>query len=278
MARPMTVAEKARFKSFFPALDVNKAVVTDGPSMAYNCIAWTVGITNRWIWPGSSLASFDTFYQGFGFVRAGDGPIAAWGQSTSKMTHGCVSGIGHGTRWESKCGADLRIQHGLAELVGSVYGRAIAFYRPSRVVTVMNQPVAELVMKEKTARSYLSAAQRRQLAGEIERLPAALRTAYASAFSAWKQTWFSGGLAISSDPHTRAIGQEYDALIAMGPAIIPLVVETLADPENFLALQLYDAVQSNEQLLVQFGPEDERIVEGEQGRANRVVRAWFANR
>jgi hypothetical protein len=65
--------------------------------------------------------------------------------------------------------------------------------------------------------------------------------------------------------------------IALGPAIIPFVIEKLADPENFLALQLYDAIQPNETLLVQFEPDDERIPEGEQGRAQRVVQAWFAN-
>lgn len=60
--------------------------------------------------------------------------------------------------------------------------------------------------------------------------------------------------------------------------ILPLLIEKLADPENFLALQLYDAMQTDENLLVQFEPEDERIVEGEQGRARRVVQVWFANR
>jgi hypothetical protein len=133
-------------------------------------------------------------------------------------------------------------------------------------------------MKEKVVKSYMSAAQRKALAEERERIPADLRAAYEGAFAAWKATWFSGGLAISSNPHTRAVGKEYDALIAMGPAIIPLVVESLADPENFLALQLYDAIQPNEQLLVQYEPEDERVLEGEQGRAQRVVQAWFANR
>ena len=71
---------------------------------------------------------------------------------------------------------------------------------------------------------------------------------------------------------------EYDVLIAMGPAIIPLVVESLAEPDNFFALQLYDAIQPNDQLLVQFEADDERILEGEQGRAQRVVQSWFANR
>jgi len=278
MARPMTAAEKARFKGYFPGLDVDRAVVTDGPSTVYNCISWTVGVTNRWLWPGSGLANFDTFYRGFGFVRAGDGPIAAWGHSPTNMTHGSVSGPGHGARWESKCGPDLRIQHGLSELVGSSYGRVIAFYRRGRALSAANESVAEEIMKEKTIKSYMSSTQRKTLAGECGKLPIDLRAAYENAFAAWKATWFSGGLAINSNPHTRTVGKEYDALIAMGPAIIPLVVESLADPENFLTLQLYDAIQPNEQLLVQFEPDDERILEGEQGRAQRAVQAWFANR
>ncbi len=66
-------------------------------------------------------------------------------------------------------------------------------------------------------------------------------------------------------------------LTNLGPVILPLVIEKLADPENFLALQLYDTMQTNERLLVQFEPDDERILEGEPGRARRVVQAWFAN-
>ena len=59
---------------------------------------------------------------------------------------------------------------------------------------------------------------------------------------------------------------------------MPLVVEKLAEPDSFLALQLYDAIQANERLVVQYGPDDERILEGEQGRARRVVQAWRTNR
>ena len=75
-ARPMTAAEKQRFAGYFPSLDVNKVVVTDGPSSVYNCIAWTVGITGRWLWPGNALALFDTFYQGLGYARSATGPVA----------------------------------------------------------------------------------------------------------------------------------------------------------------------------------------------------------
>jgi hypothetical protein len=154
----------------------------------------------------------------------------------------------------------------------------VAFYRRTRTVSAANESVAEEIMTEKTGRSYLSAAQRKALADVRARIPTDLRATYDRAFAAWKATWFRGGLAINSDPYSRAVGPEYDALIALGPGIIPLVVESLADPENFFALQLYDAIQPNDQLLVQFGPDDERVLEGEQGRARRVVQAWFANR
>lgn len=279
MARPMTPAEKQRFRGYFPSLDVDRAVVTGEVSTMYNCISWTVGITNRWLWPGNSLANFDIFYRNFGFIRSSDGSIAAWGLSASNLTHGSVSGPGHGPRWESKCGGDLRIQHGLNELISSSYGRVLAFYRRSRIMaTGAYEAVRRGVMKEKPTKSYLSAVQKRALHAEQQEVPEELRAAFDRAFAAWKSTWFRGGLAVSSDPHTRSVGIEYDALIALGPAILPLLIEQLADPENFMALQLYDALQSNEKLLVQLEMGDERIMEGEQGRAQRVVQAWFANK
>jgi len=277
MARPMTAAEKRRFLGYFPSLNVNQAVVTGEVSTVYNCIAWTVGFADRWLWPGSALANFNAFYRGFGLVRAGVGPIAAWGQSTTSMTHGSISGPGHGPRWESKCGGDLRIQHGLNELVGSTYGRVLAFYRRSGAHKPLFARLVEKSMKERVSKSYLSPAEKKRLRDQLGSVPAKLRAAFDAAFSAWKDTWFCGGLAINSNPHSRAVGREFDTLIALGPAVLPLVIEKLADPDNFMALQLYDAMQPNQSLLVQFEAEDERILEGEQGRARRVVQAWFAN-
>ncbi len=278
MARPMTAAEKQRFRGNFPNLDVDRAVVTGDTSTVYNCIAWTVGYTDRWLWPGSSISNFDSFYKGFGFVRGRDGPVASWGHSTSNMTHGCIAGPSHGPRWESKCWGDLRIQHGLNELVGSSYGRVVAFYRRSRLVDDPYTTIMEADMNERTPKSSLTVAQKKVLREQRGGVPADLQAAFDAAFNAWKDTWFSGGLGISSDPHTRAVGKEFDALIALGPQILPLVVDKLADADNFLALQLYDAIQPDERLVVQYGPDDERILEGEQGRARHVVQAWLTNR
>lgn len=61
MDRPMTPDEKSDFKRWFPNLDVDKAVVTGEISTKYNCLAWTVGVTDKWLWPGAAIADFDTF-------------------------------------------------------------------------------------------------------------------------------------------------------------------------------------------------------------------------
>ena len=216
-----------------------------------------------------------------GFFPVGDGPIAAWGQSISDMTHGCISGLRvHGPRWESKCGGDLRIQHGLNELVGSSYGRALAFYRRSSRVDGAFAAILEASMKEKTAKPILTVAQRRTLREQRSRIPAQVQVAFETALKAWKDTWFGGGLAISSDPHTRTVGREFDALVALGPEILPLVVEARRSGElPAFVLQLDDAIQPDPRLIVQDGPEDERILEGEHlGRVLRALQAWLTNR
>jgi hypothetical protein len=122
-----------------------------------------------------------------------------------------------------------------------------------------------------------TAKQRAALKSIAAEVDAKTQQAFQAAFAMWKKTWFQGGLAVSSDPHTRTVGEEFDALVALGPKILPLVVERLADPDNFLALQLYDALQPNPNLIVQFEPDDERILSGEQGHAHEVIKQWPAS-
>lgn len=62
----------------------------------------------------------------------------------------------------------------------------------------------------------------------------------------------------------------------MGAQVLPLVVAKLAEPDEFFALQLYDALVGSESLRVDVAPEDEQIFEGEQGRAEKVVKRWLA--
>lgn len=55
-------------------------------------------------------------------------------------------------------------------------------------------------------------------------------------YDAWKATWWLSHN--STDPATRAAGDEFKALVALGPKIVPLVVNRLLDPNDFIAVVL----------------------------------------
>lgn len=276
MARAMTPAEKQRFRVYFPALNVDQAVVTAEVSKVYNCLSWTLGITNRWIWPGGTIQAFDALYNGAGFVRAGTGPIAAWGSSLTQMTHGCISGTGHGPRWESKCGADLRIQHGLNELVGASYGRVLAFYTPRRAANKGPEKLSAEIRKMPRRRSNVSRGNVSALKKEVAAIPEDVRHEFEVRYVAWRDTWDAPHLMLSSDPGVSRFSKEFAEVAALGPQVLPLVVAKLAEPNEFFALQLYDTLVGSGSLRVDVEPEDERIFDGEQGRAEQVVKRWLA--
>jgi len=148
------------------------------------------------------------------------------------------------------------------------------YYRKARL---FESQKIDALMTKKIMKATLTAKERSTLKSIAAEVDARTKQAFQSAFAAWKKTWFEGGLAISSDPHTRTVGREFDALVALGPKILPLLVERLTEPDNFLALQLYDTVQPSPRLIVQFEPDDERILSGEQGRAQEVVKQWLAS-
>ncbi len=101
----------------------------------YNCIAWSEGVTTRWVWPGETLASFDTEYARSGFRRlstldtslqAGVLKICLYAKD-GKMTHAALQNS-DGT-WSSKLGSDPLIRHLTADVFGSTsYGRPVAIY------------------------------------------------------------------------------------------------------------------------------------------------------
>lgn len=270
MARSMTPTEKTTYKGLFPKLDVDAAVVTDGDTPVYNCLAWTLGITDRWIWPGASAADFDRLYGQYGYRRANNGPIAAWGQTQSQMTHGCISGSSHGPRWESKLGRLLRIQHGLSELEGAAYGKVQFFYDKSLAAVPPSSNRTATLMDE----LRLTDADQQALAAEINEIVPSLLKRFEKLYAAWQKTWSRADIALSSDPSAVRHSTEYLALAALGPQIIPLIVERLSKEDEFFALQLYDAVQENPALIISLHS-DERVLGGEQLRAMETVKRYL---
>lgn len=279
MARPMTATEKTAYSAAFPSLNVNNAVVTGEVTTIYNCLAWTLGITNAWVWPGATEADFDRLYNGAGFVRAANGPIAAWGYSASDMTHGSISGAGHGPRWESKCGPGLRIQHGLTELetppnVGAKYGRVRYFYARRRftLADLVATFIARLRMRSLS--THISESDRGAVAEAARSLQPGVREEFEQHYRQWREGWSSEPVMLSSDPATVRSLPGFEQLQAMGADILPLVMERLLEPDEFFALQLYDVLHDGA-LSADTLPA-EYLSGGEQLRARLAVRAWLA--
>ena len=124
--------------------------------------------------------------------------------------------------------------------------------------------------------SLLSAGERAALKKEASQIASSTRREFEIRYAAWRKTWSEPHLAILSDPTVLRFSKEFAAVGALGPEILPLVIEKLTHPEEFFALQLYDALQENNSLRIDLDADDQRIFEGEQGRAQRLVKHWLA--
>ncbi|MCJ7516326.1 MAG: hypothetical protein MUO89_10290 [Dehalococcoidia bacterium] len=134
LGSPPSSEQKTRFLGAFPNL--RNWNITAPSSGAYNCIAWSVGITNQWLWPGNTVAAFDAFYAYYGWTPSANGKreygkrkVALWAIASS-CTHG--SRETYNCDWpESKCGSWERIMHDKFQMQGGYYGNIIKYYEKS---------------------------------------------------------------------------------------------------------------------------------------------------
>lgn len=113
--------------------------------------------------------------------------------------------------------------------------------------------------------------QRSRLEKEIAQIPADLRARFDELYRDWRKTWEQPDIQVSSDPRAVRKSREFDALVALGPRVLPLVVNKLLRPEEFFALQLYDVLQNRPELRA-----DAQRSMGEQARARAAVRLWLS--
>src|SRR5260370_14091773 len=270
--RPLTAPEQAQAKQLWPRMNVGAVIVTDNATPRYNCLAWTLGISTSWIWPWAkgnvSKAHFDNLYRSHGFTPSGSGPVAVFGLNQNAMTHGSISGPGHGPRWESKCGAWLRIQHGLAEMEGGVlYGNVLGFNSKygsgninERLQTMKNEKLSQSDAKFLKAR--------------VQKVSPELKKRFEKLYQAWKEDLNHPLISVNSNPVARTQTTSFLELIALAPEIIPLLMEKLLDPAEFFALQAVDRLIRPEFVVCQEADEP-AVLFGEQGRAIETVKQWI---
>lgn len=148
---PSWKAEMLRSKSF-PNLQEEDFVGIGPSSQRYNCIAWTLGIQDEWVWPGTRIEDFDKLYAKQGYQpmssldlsndpnlekvvvyglkpKTGTGPI--------EVTHGAL--MDEQGRLTSKIGTQPLIRHNSADdLTGPSYGEPVRVYVRPRQPAVNN--------------------------------------------------------------------------------------------------------------------------------------------
>jgi hypothetical protein len=281
--RRLTRGEAASLAEDYPQIDPRHVWVIGGASGAYNSVAWTLGITDRWVWPGPTPARFNEFYAAHRERYAASGRVAAYGTARG-MTHAALrtavnaGGVGVIHAWTSKLGEDLLIAHALGDIAGqsSTYGDVVQSYEP-RAPRGLEAALPSDAPPDLPAPFTPSADDRGALARRAVALPADLRARFDAAYAAWQATWSDASVRTSSDPAARTLSPEFRDVVALGEAALPLLMAKLADPTKFFTLQAIDRV-TPPRARVQFDPDDPAVLGGEQYRAGETLRRWLAAR
>ena len=296
MARDLTNDEKSYARSRWPRMDVERVVVSGEATHRYNCLAWTLGITSRWMWPwrnrAATKAEFNAFYRSYGFRPTLIGEVAAFGTGINALEHGSISGSKPGPRWESKCGGWLRIQHGLNEIEGGIYGRVMEYYTQSQrlaeseihitlaeedFMAILSQTERERVrLGEEELISLISDSERELVTNITKSYDAEGRRVFEEAYAKWQKTWYEPECMMSSNPGDYATSQEFRNVVALGEDIVPLLIERLTDPSQFFALQAVAQLARPELIITTDLRDPIAVLSGEQGRAAQTVRKWLA--
>lgn len=274
LPRHMSEWEKQSFRMDFPKLDVEKALVTDESTMEYNCISWTVGETHQWFWPPemfpevSEEEAFDRFYAEYGLKPAPAGEVARW-RNDQGITHGCISGPDHGPAWESKCGADLRIQHDLNELEGEIYGHVDGFYARTGGAQIM-----AAYRRLDVPMEVLSYAMEKSKAIDPQ-----VKEKFDGHYARWSEFRQDPEVRFSANPTDYCRTEAFREIIKMGADVIPLLMEKMSKGDHF-CLRAVREIKKRSQgpvslMMLPTLSQKENANDSEQNKAALALMRWY---
>lgn len=285
-SRALTQSEAAELESLFPYLDTSNVLVTDEATYVYNCIAYAMGITWKWINPRSNLYALEDQFvnaknegapYNFSVVNPYyiNADVDGWGNTVADMTHASVRY--DYSDFESKLGASLRITHARTDLEGGMYGSILTSFVQSYSKNADLSKLKELALEVDKNKVTISNQERNSIITDAKKVSQDSNTNnFESLFEAWKQEWKTNPITLFSNNTNDAKKlKQYPELLAMGNYIIPLLLEKLLNEENFFALVLYDDLQQNSQLKITYNNKDNNCLEGEQNRAKRTIKLWL---
>jgi hypothetical protein len=225
----------------FPLLKQDDAIKT-AQGGYYNCISWSGGVTSTWIWPISSLSTyncnsanyllcFDNFYSNnpvrypgaWNYTRTGatvnNAVVDLW-KTASAYTHASVRKPGnshpHGYDWESKPGGLERTFHPRNALTNANwYGSVSNYYTPTGTYARNAVSYATDADAVKAGVAIFDVAEltseaNNKLSMLLRKTEGSFSIRFNELYEAWQKTWQEN---ISmSDPAAYCKNKEYTAL------------------------------------------------------------------
>lgn len=204
------------------------AVMTGPADDHYNCMAWTLGVTDTPVWPlpqpgPVSLAAIDQLYARNGVERDFTGQISAWGHSDDVMHHLALqwtSGL-----WDSKLGRYIRAGHSLPIQFSGSYGRILHHYRFTMgpLAAARSFAAARGVQRE---RFRLSADGLVRLERAAAATDTELRRVFDELYRRWRERLADPreASAWSSNPYDANTAPEFTLLADLESGVVPLVL------------------------------------------------------
>lgn len=155
---------------------------------------------------------------------------------------------------------------------GGSYGNVLGFYVRAETDMINSPTVVEGAASMKTQK--LPRAHAKFLKERIKQVDPELRERFDKSYRAWREVWDHPMIVISSNPRDRTHTPLFLELIALGPDILPLLMEKLTRNDEFFALQAVDRLLKPD-MIVHFEPSDPAALLGEQHRAFETVQRWI---
>jgi hypothetical protein len=193
-------------------------------------------------------------------------------------------------RWisTSKMGANILLLHAIGDIAQGIYGVPLAVAGPARPEALEEVALGSLLQGENTPQGSGSAEkpapiiyslteeETHALRQQVRKVRQEVKDLFDQAYAAWTQTWAQPAIQASSNPNDYARSQEFNDLVAMGPDILPLLVEKMSNGREFLVLQAVERLLPSS-LIFRPAIDDPHIFGGEQLRADMTAKRWLAS-
>jgi hypothetical protein len=290
----------------FAYMDISKVNIVEGPNDQYNSISWALGIKNLWINPPKIIANFQSVFlnsckaniktanQSISTQHCwrqhpidGVSPIIkGWGTNLGNMVHASRyiidDNFPEGT-WSSKLGFSYLITHEDDSLLDFAYNSSTGVALTSFVESIRyNYNITSIsehynqILNYVYNTTHFSTAHLEIIQQSVSNISNVTRQQFDNAYYQWIDTC-KQEKALSSYTYDCSNVETFHNLINLSSTIIPLLINKLVNPSNFLALVPYEAIQTNTSYHVPAFLENDYTIECEQSRAIKTVELWLHN-